>query len=137
MVTKRDDYEEEEVSETADERKGFSLSLSTIILGILFLVICEMFLYFLSTKTDASFSLSEIILGIFISLVITLFFSWARYIMNSNKYLGIIIGITGTGSTIYMLTRKFVGPYTTIFVILGTIIGIGYLLIHFMKLNKI
>ncbi len=133
MPTKREDYEDEEFSETAEEKKRFSLSLSTIILGILFLVICEMFLYVLSTKTDNSFGLSEIIFGILIALLLTLFFSWIKSIMQTNKYLGIIIGITGTGFTVYMLTRKFAGPYTTTFIILGTISSIGYLLINFMK----
>ena len=135
MPTKRDDYEDEEVQETPEEKKRFFLGLSTIILGILFLIICEMFLYLLSTKTDAPFGLTQIILGILLSMLFTMFFSWINYMMHSNKHLGLIIGIAGTGASIYALTRNFAGPYTTTFVILGTIVGLGYSLIHFMKIK--
>lgn len=135
MPTKRDDYEDEDTSESAEEKKGFSLSLSTIVLGILFLIICEAFLYLLSTKTDSSLGLTQMIFGLFLAIVITLFFSWVNYLMQSNKYLGVIIGIAGIGSGIYALTRNFAGPFTTTFVIIGLIVGLGYLLIHFLK-NK-
>jgi hypothetical protein len=136
MLAKRDDYEDEEDSEKPEEKKSFSLGISTIILGILFLIICEIFLYLLSTKIEAIFGFTQIIFGILLALVLTLFFSWTNYIMYSNKYLGAIIGIVGTGSSVYALTRKFTGIYTTTFVIIGAIISIGYLLIHFLKIKS-
>lgn len=135
MVTKRDDYEEEEDSDSED-KKGFSIGITTIIVGILFLILAEAFLYLLGTKTDADFGVKEAIFGIILAIVITLFFAWVKYMMQINKHLGTIMGIMGTGASVYSLTRKFTGPYTTIFVILGSIIALGYVLMQFVKTKQ-
>ncbi len=137
VIKKEDDFdEEEEDSENQDEKKGFSVGLSTIIVGILFLILVETFLYLLSIKTDAEFGIGKIISGIIISIAIISFFIWVKYIIQINKHLGTIIGITGTGASVYSLTRQFKGPYTTTFAIIGTIIALGYVLMQFIKSKK-
>ncbi|MSS74174.1 hypothetical protein EXS72_00855 [Candidatus Pacearchaeota archaeon] len=137
VIKKEDDFDEEEKdSESQDEKKGFSIGISTIITGILFLILVETFLYFLSTKTDAEFGVEKIIFGIIISTAIISFFIWVKYIIQINKHLGTIIGITGTVASVYGLTRQFKGPYTTTFTIIGTVIALGYVLMQFIKSKK-
>ncbi|MGV8142825.1 MAG: hypothetical protein ACP5NS_04310 [Candidatus Pacearchaeota archaeon] len=136
MPSKRDDYEDESDSESSEDKKGFSVGLTTVIFGILFLILAEAFLYLLSAKTGVLFGVKEIIFGVMLAIVITLFFAWVKYIIGVNKHLGAIIGIVGTGASVYGLTRKFSGPFTTTFAIIGTIIALGYVLIQFLKAKQ-
>ena len=136
MASKRDDYEDEEDSEPIENNKRFSVGLATIVAGILFLILAEAFLYLLSAKTGAPFSTNEIIFGIILAVVITLFLAWVKFVMKLNKYAGVIVGIIGTGASVYGLTRKFTGPYTTTFAIIGAVIALGYVLINFIKANQ-
>ena len=135
MATKRDDYEDES-EDSSEDKKGFSIGLTTIITGVLFLILVEAFLYLLGTKTEADFGIKQIIFGIALAIVITLFLVWIKYLMQINKHLATIIGIMGTGASIYGVTRNFKGPYTTTFVIIGTIISLGYILMQFLKTKQ-
>ena len=136
MPSKRDDYEDEEDSEPKEEKRSFSIGFATIIVGILFLILSEAFLYLLGVKTETPLGVKEIIFGVILSLVITLFFSWIKYLMQLNKHLGLIIGLVGVGAGVYGLTRKFTGPYTTTFAIIGAVIGLGYILIQFLRTKQ-
>ena len=133
MATKRDDYEEEDDSDSTEDKKRASLGTTAIVTGILFLIVAELFLYLLGTKTEANFGVKEIIFGVALAVIITLFFGWVNYMMQINKHLGLIIGFIGTAGAIYGLTRKFAGTYTTTFAIVSAVIAIVCILIQFIK----
>ena len=135
MPAKKEEFDEDqdEESEKAEEKKGFSIGISTIIAGIIFIIIAEAFFYLLSTKTEASFSIKEIIFGLIVAITITLFLMWVKFIMRSNKYLGATIGIMGTGIVIYALRTQFTGAYTNIFTIISAVVALGYIGMHFWK----
>ncbi len=135
MLAKKDDEfeEDDESSEASEEKPGFKIGLSTIIVGIVFIIIAEAFFYLLSTKTDAAFGITEIIFGLIVAITITLFLLWTKFIMRSNRYLGTIIGIAGTGAMIYALRTQFKGPNTNVFMIISAITALGYIFMHFWK----
>ncbi len=110
--------------------------MSTILAGVIFLGLSEAFFYLLSTKTDATFGMKEITFGFIVAVTITLFLLWIKFIMNANRYLGAVIGIVGTGATIYALRTQFRGPNTTIFVIISLVIALTYIFIHFWKTSE-
>lgn len=134
MVTKRDEYEEEEDSEP--EQKGFSISLSTIIVGTLFLILAQVFLYLLSVKTNTTFGVVGVITGLIMGIVIMLFFAWVEFMMRFNKHLGAVVGAIGIGAAIYGLTRKYHGTYTTTFAIIAAVLGFGYIIFQLMKIKQ-
>lgn len=137
MPTKKDDeFEEDEESSEPEEKRGFRIGVSTIFTGIIFLGLSEAFFYLLSTKTDATFGFTEIIFGFIVAITITLFLLWIKFIMRSNRHLGAIIGISGTGATIYALRTQFRGPNTTTFLVISLIIALTYIFIHFWKSSK-
>lgn len=133
MATKRDDYEEDEDS---DNSKNFALDKLTIITGISFILICELFLYFLSTKTNAPFGIAQIIFALISGLVLTLYLIWTRFIMASNRYLGGFLSLAGIISVAYAVTRKYQGTYTTIFIVIGILLALLYSIFYFVKASK-
>ncbi len=133
---KEDEFEEDEEFSKPEEKNGFRIGLSTIIAGVIFIVLSEAFFYRLSTKTDATFEMKEIIFGFIVAVTITLFLLWIKFLMNSNRYLGAVIGIAGTGATIYALKTQFRGPNTTTFVIISLIVALTYIFLHFWKSSE-
>ncbi len=137
MPTKKEDeFEEDEESSEPEEKKGFKIGVSTIFTGIIFLGLSEAFFYLLSTKTDAVFGMTEIIFGFIVAVTITLFLLWIKFLMRANRYLGAIIGISGTGATIYALKTQFRGPNTTTFMIISLIVALSYIFMQFWKSGK-
>ncbi len=133
MPQKRDAYEEEL---DIDQDSKFSFDKMTWFIGLLFIILAELFFYFLSLKTEASFGLKEIIFAFMIGAVTTLFLIWARFIIFINKYLGAFIGFTGIIAITYSLSRKYQGTYTTIFMSIGIILALFYLIFYFIKAGK-
>lgn len=132
MAQKRDEYEEDEDS----DNKTFALDKLTILTGISFIVLCELFLYILSTKTDASFGVTQIVFALISGIVLTLYLVWTRFIMASNKYLGSFLSVAGIISVAYALTRKYQGTYTTTFMSIGILLALGYTIFYFVKSGK-
>lgn len=132
---KEDEFEEDEEDseETENPKSPLSIGISTIIVGIVFIVVAEVFFYLLSSKTETPFGITEIIFGLIVAITITLFLLWIKFLMRSNKYLGTIIGISGTGAMIYALKTQFNGPNTTVFMIISVIVALGYIFTHFWK----
>ena len=118
------------------ESERFKPEITTIILGILLLIISNLFLYLLSYKTGADFGLSEIILSATISVIAALFLTWIKFFMAKNPYLGLIIGLVLLSASIYSLRLKFKGPYTNTFSIMISVVVLIYLFIHFWKSKK-
>ena len=130
---KEDEFEEEDTEDAEEEKPSFRIGLSTIIVGIVFIIIAEAFFYLLSTKTEAVFGVTEIIFGLIVAITITLFLLWVKFIIRSNRYLGAIIGIAGTGAMIYALRTQFKGAYTNTFIIISAVVSLGYVFLHFWK----
>src|SRR3989344_9425494 len=123
MAIKRDDNFEDD-DEGSDQKQV--LNFTTVVAGIILLVLSESFLYILSSKTGASFGLKQMFFALTLAIVITLFLLWIRWIMFSNKYMGIFISLIATAGMYYGLTRKYSGPYTTTFGIIGVVLILGY-----------
>ena len=132
---KEDEFEEDdEDAENKEKAKSpLLIGMSTIITGILFIIIAEVFFYLLSTKTDEVFGVKEIIFGLIVAILINLFLLWIKFLMRSNRYLGAIIGVAGTGAMIYALRAQFKGIYTNTFAIISAVIALGYIFMHFWK----
>ncbi len=133
MASKRDEYEEDEDS---DSSKTFALDKLTVISTILFIILAELFLYFLNVKTGADYIWVQIVFGILTGLVITLYLVWTRFIMASNKYLGAFLSLAGIISIAYAVTRKYQGTYTTIFMSIGIVLALFYTIFYFVKSSK-
>lgn len=131
-MVKREDYEEDD----SEDEKRFSIDKLTISTAIAFIILCELFLYFLSTKTEASFGLAQIAFAFISGIVLTLYLVWTRFIMASNKYLGSFLSVAGIISVAYALTRKYQGTYTTIFMSIGILLGLFYTFFYFAKASK-
>ena len=56
--------------------------------------------------------------------------------MFSNKYMGIFISLIATAGMYYGLTRKYSGPYTTTFGIIGVVLILGYTIMQFVTSGK-
>ncbi|MEK6915623.1 MAG: hypothetical protein AABW89_03740 [Nanoarchaeota archaeon] len=128
---KQDEFEDED-----EDGSKFKLDFINVLTVLSLIIISELFLYFLSVKTDSSFGLKEIVFGIFSGIVMSLFLIWVRFIMASNKYLGGIISLVGMISIVYALTRKYQGTYTTIFMSIAIVIGLFYSIFYFVKAGK-
>lgn len=133
-IQKKEEFDSEDSGEGLNQRLSFGKL--TIFIGVAFIFLAETFLYFLSSKTGASFGLKEIAFGLISGIVITLFLIWARFIMASNKYLGAFISLTGIIAIVYALTRKYQGIYTTVFTSIGVILALFYIIFYFVKANK-
>lgn len=129
MAQKRDDYEEDEDSDD----KTFALDKITIITAVSFIIIAELFLYFLKIKTGADFTWVQIVFGLITGIVMALFLVWIRFIMASNRYMGGFISLAGIISMTYAVTRKYQGTYTTIFMSIGILISLAYTIFYFIK----
>ncbi|MEK6908639.1 MAG: hypothetical protein AABX23_01145 [Nanoarchaeota archaeon] len=132
MAQKRDDYEDED----SDDDEKLYFDKLTIFIGISFIVLSELFLYFLSIRTGSSYGLKEIAFALITGIVITLFLMWIRFIMSSNKYMGGFIGVAGVISVAYALTRKYQGTFTTIFLSIGILFALFYTIFYFIKSGK-
>lgn len=132
MAQKRDDYEDEDDS----DNKTFAVDKLTTITAISFVILAELFFYFLKIKTNADFGWVQIVFGIIIGLVMALFLVWIRFIMASNKYMGGLISVAGIIAVAYALTRKYQGTYTTIFLSIGILLALFYTFFYFIKSNK-
>ena len=132
MAQKRDDYEDEDDSED----KTFAVDKLTIITAISFIIIAELFFYFLMVKTGASYTWVQIVFGIVTGLVMTLFLVWIRFIMASNRYLGLFLSVAGIISVWYALTRNYQGIYTTVFISIGILLALSYTIFYFVNANK-
>ena len=130
MAQKRDDYDED------SQEERFSIDKLTILTGISLILICELFLYFLSAKTQSSFGLTQITFALIAGIVLTLYLIWTRFIMASNRYLGGFLSVAGIISVAYALTRKYQGIYTTIFMSIGVLLGLFYTIFYFVKAGK-
>lgn len=131
-MAKKEEYDED------DEEKNPKLYFDKLTISALiaFIILSELFLYILGTKTGAPFGLKEIIFALFAGISITLFLIWIRFILASNKYMGAFISIAGIASVTYALTRKYQGVYTTIFLSIGIILSLVYVIFYFINLNK-
>ena len=132
MAQKRDDYEDEDDSED----KTFTVDKLTLITAISFIIIAELFFYFLMVKTGASYTWVQIVFGIVTGLVMTLFLVWIRFIMASNRYLGLFLSVAGIISVWYALTRNYQGIYTTVFISIGILLALSYTIFYFVNVNK-
>ncbi len=130
MAQKRDSYEDDSDDEP-DKIKIFDKI--TLITGIVFIILGELFLYLLSVKTGSTFAMKEILFGLMSGISLTLFLIWIRYIMRGNKHLGGILGVGGIIAVSYAVTRKYQGAYTTTFISIGAIIALGYMIYYFIK----
>ena len=130
---KEDEFEEDEDTEEEKTKSPLSIGMSTIITGVIFIVIAEAFFYLLSIKANTAFSIKEIIFGLIVAITITLFLLWTKFLMRSNRYLGTVIGIVGTGAMIYALRTQFKGAYTNTFTIISAIVALSYIFVHFWK----
>ncbi|MBS3081331.1 hypothetical protein J4416_00130 [Candidatus Pacearchaeota archaeon] len=130
MIAQREEFDEDEDD---NQKSELTLDKLTISLSISLMLISVLFLYILSLKTGSSFGFKEIAFGIVSGIVMTLFLIWAKFLMSGNKYLGAIIGFVGTISTTYALTRKYHGPYTTIFMSIGALLALAYIIIQYTK----
>jgi|SRR3989338_850466 len=134
MVIKRgQDFDNDDES---DQDQRFTLDYLTIFLVILLILTSELFLYFLSVKTQVSFGFKEIVFGLVSAMSMSLFLIWTRFILVSNKYLGIIIEILGIVAIAYALTKKYQGIYTTTFILIGIVIALTYTIFYLLKSNK-
>ena len=133
MATKKEDNFEDD-DESSDQKKV--LNFTTAVAGIILFILSEAFFYLLSSKTGVSFGLKQIFFALILAIVITLFLLWIRWIMFSNKYMGIFISIVATAGMYYGLTRKYSGPYTTTFGIIGAILILGYTIMQFIQASK-
>lgn len=132
MATKKDDFDEDDDSDD----KTFALDKITVITGIAFIILAELFFYFLNVKTNAEYTWVQIVFGIITGLVMALFLVWIRFIMASNKYLGGILSVAGTGAVVYALTRKYQGTYTTVFMSIGIVLALAYTIFYFVRSSK-
>lgn len=132
MVTKKEDNFEDD---DGDKSKQV-LNFTTGVAGIILLILSEAFFYLLSSKTGAPFGLTQMLFALILAIVITLFLLWIRWIMFSNKYMGVFISIVATAGMYYGLTRKYSGPYTTTFGIIGAILILGYMIMQFIESDK-
>jgi cation transporter-like permease len=90
MAQKRDSYEDDSDDEP-DKIKIFDKI--TLVTGIVFIILGELFLYLLSVKTGSTFAMKEILFGLMSGISLTLFLIWIKYIMAGNKHLGGILGV--------------------------------------------
>ncbi|MBS3083310.1 hypothetical protein J4423_00745 [Candidatus Pacearchaeota archaeon] len=133
MAIKRDDnFEDDE----EDSDTNQILTFPTILVGVILIILSEAFFYLLSSKTGSPFGLTQMVFALMLAIVITLFLLWIRWIMFSDKYMGLFISLVGTVAMYYALTRKYQGTYTTIFAIIGAILILGYTVIQFVQANK-
>lgn len=132
MAQKKDDYEDEDNSED----KTFALDKITIITAISFIILAELFFYFLKIKTNADFTWVQIVFGMITGLVMALFLVWIRFIMVSNRYMGSFLSVAGIISVAYAVTRKYQGTYTTAFISIGILLVLGYTIFYFVKSGK-
>jgi len=130
MAQKRDSYEDDSDDEP-DKIKIFDKI--TLVTGIVFIILGELFLYLLSVKTGSTFVMKEILFGLMSGISLTLFLIWIRYIMTGNKHLGGILGVWGIIAVSYAVTRKYQGAYTTTFISISAIIALGYMIYYFIK----
>lgn len=133
MVTKKEDSFEDD-DESSDKKQV--LDFTTGVAGIILLILSEAFFYLLSSKTGVSFGLKQMLFALILAIVITLFLLWIRWIMFSNKYMGVFISIVATAGMYYGLTRKYQGVYTTTFGIIGAILILGYTIMQFIESGK-
>lgn len=133
MVTKKsDDFDSDD--ESSDQKRV--LNFTTIVTGIILFILSESFFYLLGSKTGAPFGLTQIMFALVLAIVLTLFLLWIRWIMFSDKYMGIFISIVATAGMYYGLTRKYQGAYTTTFAIIGVVLILGYTIMQFVQANK-
>lgn len=132
-MKKEQDFDNED---SPDPDLRFTLDYLTIFLVISLILISELFLYFLSVKIDTSFGLKEVVFGLVSAISMALFLIWTRFIMESNKHLGGLIGVAGIISVAYALTKKYQGIYTTTFISIGILISLGYTIYYFVKAGK-
>lgn len=132
MASNKGDNFEDDVEEDSKQ----ALNFTTIVAGIILLILSETFFYLLSSKTGAPFGLTQMLFALMLSIVITLLLLWIRWIMFSDKYMGIFISIIATAGMYYGLTRKYSGPYTTTFGLLGVVLILGYTIMQFVQANK-
>jgi hypothetical protein len=130
MAQKRDSYEDDS-DDKPDKIKIFDKI--TLVTGIVFIILGELFLYLLSVKTGSTFAMKEILFGLISGISLTLFLIWIKYIMAGNKHLGGILGVGGIIAVSYAVTRKYQGTYTTTFISMGAIIALGYMIYYFIK----
>ncbi len=121
MKNKKESFREERI-----------LSLPTILLFILYAVILLAFFFLLDKQTNAGFGLAEILFAIVSAGLMTGIFAGSAYLMRSNIYLGSVFGIIFIFALVYALFMRFRGPYTTMFAVIGSIIGVIYLIYSFI-----
>ena len=124
------------LKEIIKENPRFSLGLTTIILTIIMLVIPLAFFLLLDQKTGVGFGLAEIFFSIVFAILTTIFLLWIRSFMRTRPYLGFIIGLIVLMAFEYGLFLRYVGPYTTTFAMITSLIVLVYFGIFFFKYRK-
>lgn len=113
------------------------ISHTTIILCVVYIALVTIFFYLLHAKTDAPFGFTEISFSFVAGIVLALLLQWNRAIIKKNAYLGLIAGIFVIVCLVYALFLPYVGPYTTTFAIIGSLIAIAYFVYCFMRYRKL
>lgn len=103
----------------------------TWLLFVPYLVLCIVFFYMLSQKTNANFGLMEIVFSIGAAWLLTLIFGWIRNLILSNPYLGLGIGILTIIAFVSALFARYQGIYTLSFATIGALITAIYLVVFF------
>ncbi|MEK6844254.1 MAG: hypothetical protein AABX83_02400 [Nanoarchaeota archaeon] len=86
--------------------------------------------------TDFSFGIKEIIFSIVFAFLMVGFLLWVKSVIEKNAYLGIIIGIITTVILSYAFSLRYRGFYSTIFMVIVSLIVLIFLGFNFWKFKK-
>lgn len=101
---------------------------------ILFLSIA--FFYLLSEKTTKTFGTGAIIYSLLFALLLFLIFVWLQSLFVKNKYLALGVSLLLLFALVRSILYKFKGPYTTIFLIIGGIVFLAWMILTFLLTKK-
>jgi|SRR3989344_2874961 len=87
-------------------------------------------------KQDFNFGLEEIIYSLVFAFLMAGFLIWVKSLIGKNAYLGVILGIVGTGMFGYGFSKRYWGTYSLIFLSVTGLIILSYLGFSFWKDKK-
>lgn len=116
--------------------RGPLVELSSIILFVLSFALIGSFFWMLNKAQNVPFGLVELIFAFVLALAATFFLAWTKSLMRLNLYLGFIFGLGVVAAAVYALSTRYSGPYTSMFMLAGTILTIVYLIYQFYILWK-
>lgn len=111
-------------------------NLQNLILFAVFLIISAAFFWRLDSVLGVGFGFKEIIYSIVIGILITTFLIWIKSITKKSSYLGLSIGFMVLITFIVSVRTKYVGPNTTVFIIIFTLAFGGHIAWTFLKYLK-